>query len=182
MRRLASFLLLGIALAASAKDIWRWKDADGVVHYSDSPVQGAERINASPAPKPGSVSTAAPPGNPGREQEASNAVRYTRCEVIRPAKDTTFNSAVESVSADVTIEPPLQPNHRIQVYLNGSIYPQWPDNSVSFTFPQLDRGAYTLSVRVQDENGGTACSGPAINFYVRQPSVLSPARQPQKKN
>lgn len=185
MRRLASFLLLGVALTAGATDIWRWKDADGVVHYADSPVPGAERINVGPAPKLGapsadagvSVYQATPPQN-----RDSNPVRYSRCAVAQPKNGETFFS-VDSVGVSLAIEPPLQPGHRIQVFLNGAVYPQWPDSATSYTLNGLYRGAYTLAVRVQDDNGRTRCSGPTSNFYVRQPSVLSPQSplRPQPK-
>jgi hypothetical protein len=42
MRQIATFLLFGVALTAGAAEIWRWKDANGVVHYSDNPVPGAK--------------------------------------------------------------------------------------------------------------------------------------------
>jgi hypothetical protein len=150
MRRLASFLLLGVALAASAKDIWRWKDADGVVHYADSPVPGAERVNTTPAPKTSSGPAPQASGKAVRETDTTPPpVRYTRCEVARPLNDSTFNNLVDTVSASVVVEPALQSGHRIQAYLNGSAYPQWSGNLTSFTFPRLDRGAYSLSIRDQ---------------------------------
>ncbi len=180
MRRLASFLLLGFALAASATEVWRWKDANGVVHYSDSPVPGAERVNTGPAPKPGGTSAAPPASRSVREADseapAPALIRYTRCEVTRPANDTTFRGA-ETVTAAVEIEPLLQSGHHLQLLMNGSVYPQWAGTTTSYAFPQLDRGSYALAVRVLDSNGATMCSGPAINFYVQQPTLLSPARQ-----
>jgi hypothetical protein len=33
-------------VAAQAGDIYRWKDADGIWHYSDQPVAGAERVSS----------------------------------------------------------------------------------------------------------------------------------------
>ena len=41
-----SLLVLAIiaATCAQAGDVWRWKDAQGVTHYSDVPVQGAVRV------------------------------------------------------------------------------------------------------------------------------------------
>ncbi len=47
MRASARSLLVLAVLAATcsqAGDVWRWKDAQGVVHYSDVPVQGAVRV------------------------------------------------------------------------------------------------------------------------------------------
>lgn len=47
MRASAKSLLVMAVIAATcaqAGDVWRWKDAQGVVHYSDVPVQGAVRV------------------------------------------------------------------------------------------------------------------------------------------
>ncbi len=176
MRRLASFLLLGVALTASATEIWRWKDADGVVHYADSPVPGAEHINVGPAPTLGTASQDAPapvyqPTQPPNQQ--NNTVRYNKCTVAQPENNQSF-FAVDSVSVSLDIEPPLAPGNTIQVYLNGAVYPQWPGTAPSYTLNGLYRGAYTLAVQIVDQNGRSLCKGPVSNFYVRQPSILSP--------
>ena len=50
MRMTAKSLLVLAFIAATctqAADVWRWKDAQGVVHYSDVPVEGAIRIKQS---------------------------------------------------------------------------------------------------------------------------------------
>ena len=180
MRRLASFLLLGFALAAGATEVWRWKDANGVVLYSDTPVPGAERVGVNAAPKPAAPAVA-PPSASASVRQADAPLSYTRCEVTRPANDMNFN-APDPVSASVTIEPMLQSGHQLQIYLNGSPYPQWTGTLTNYTFAGLYRGSYTLAVRVLDGNGNTLCAGPAINFYIKQPTLLSPARQPPKKN
>lgn len=186
MRRLASFLLLGVALTAGATEVWRWKDANGVIHYSDSPVPGAERVSANPAPKPGG-STATTQSRAVREADSNppqSPQRYTSCQVTRPANDTTFHGE-EVITAAVEIEPLLMSGHRLQVTLNGSVYPQWTGTNTTYTFPRMDRGSYALAVQVLDAKGDAVCTGSAINFYVQQPSLLSPGRQqpaPTKPN
>jgi Domain of unknown function (DUF4124) len=185
MHRIASFLLLVVAFDVSATEVWRWKDADGVVHYSDSPVPGAERINVGPAPQLGSPSAdSGTPAFPAAQPQSSgdSTVRYKHCLIAQPQNDASFFAA-DSVNASLEIEPALQPGHQIQVFLNGAAYPQWPAAAMSYTLTGLFRGSYTLAVRVLDDNGRTVCSGPTINFYVRQPSVLSPQSplRPQPK-
>ncbi len=183
MRRVASFLLSAIALTAGAADIWRWKDANGVVHYSDSPVPGAERMNVQRAPRPDAPGVASPATDvvPAAEQPAAaTPVKYTRCAVTTPQNDAVFNN-VDSVSASLAIEPAVQAGHQVLVLLNGGAYTDWPEGATSYTLTGLFRGSYTLAVRVLDENDRALCTGSAINFHVRQASVLSPARQQPPK-
>jgi hypothetical protein len=176
MRLLVSFLLIGLALPASAAEMWRWKDANGVTHYSDRPVAGAERLVIST-----SKSTAQPAGNPvvtpGPPPPPPEPVRYARCLVTNPASDQTFNS-VNAVDATVQVEPALQEGHRIQIFLNGRLYTDWPESFLSYSLTELYRGSYVLSMRVVDADTRPLCASPSITFHIRQPSVLSPARRP----
>jgi hypothetical protein len=179
MRRLASFLLLGCALSASAAEIWRWKDADGVVHYSDNPVPGAERVSGGQSPRPGATPSKPPPTYVPTPQPQQPVTSYTSCVVTAPADNATFNVA-DGVTASLSITPALQGGHHMQVFLNGGAYLDWPQNSMTHSLTGLYRGSYTLSVRVLDGNDRALCSGPAINFHMQQPTVLSPARQQPK--
>lgn len=178
MRRLASFLLIGFALTAGAAEIWRWTDANGTVHYSDSPVPGAERVDvhvtrpatpAQPAPPPTYSSSATEP--------APDAPRYTRCAIAQPANDSTLQFS-EAVNVSLAIEPALQDGHDVQVFLNGAAYAEWPSASITHSLGMLPRGSYTLAVRIVDSSGTVRCTGPVSNFHVRQPSLLSPLRRP----
>jgi hypothetical protein len=177
MRRFASFLLIGFALTAGATETWRWKDANGAVHYSDRPVPGAERIDIRPAPKPGSV---APPavnsGTANNSQGEPASVPYTSCAFTSPTNDQVFN-AVNTVSASLQLEPALQADHRVQVFLNGRAYAEWPEGLLYYTLTNLYRGSYTLGARVLDADGKAVCTGSSITYHVRQPSVLAPLRQ-----
>jgi hypothetical protein len=40
---------LCLAASATAADVYKWKDAQGHVHYGDMAKQGAEKVNAGPA-------------------------------------------------------------------------------------------------------------------------------------
>jgi hypothetical protein len=185
MRRLASFLLLGVALAAGATDIWRWKDADGVVHYSDSPVPGAVRVETGGATRPATPGNVPPVATSTPVQPTTAPMRYSRCEVVQPENDETF-FAIRSISVSLAIEPFVQSGHHVQLLLNGTAYPKWPDGAVSGPLTDLNRGTYTIGVRVMNEDYLTVCTGPTIQFHIRQPSVLSPqspqrAKPPAKK-
>ncbi len=177
MRQLASFLLVAIALPALAADAWRWKDDKGVVHYSDTPVPGAERI-AMPDSVPGSnTGSTTQPVQPPPPEPA--AFKYSECIVRAPGNDQTFN-AVNQVTASLSLSPALLPDHRIQVILDELVYPAWPARSLAFTLKDIYRGTHTLAVRVVDAEDKPVCTGPAISFHVRQPSLLAPNRQPKK--
>ena len=177
MRKLAVILSMLTAVSALAAETWRWRDAEGVVHYSDRPVPGAERMDVNVSQKSSPEASTPQTSNSTRQPAAPPVpVRY-RCEILRPANDEVFNS-VNAVTATVALEPGLQDGQRLQVYLNGAVYPQWPSGVQTYTLQDLNRGSYTLSARVLDAGGTALCAGPAINFHIRQPTLLSPARRP----
>jgi hypothetical protein len=96
--------------------------------------------------------------------------------VASPTNDQVFNNT-STVNASIAVEPALQEGHQVQVFLNGSVYVGWPSTQLGYTMQNLYRGSYTLSVRILDFNGRPLCQGSTVNFHVRQPSLLSPARR-----
>jgi len=177
MRQIAALLSMLIAFSASAAELWRWKDADGVVHYSDRPVQGAERIDVLSKQK---TSGEIAPPTPRAVTPPPAEVKFTRCQVTSPVNDQVFNN-VRTVEVSIAVEPGLQGDYRLQVMLNGRADPDWPAGALSRTLMDLYRGSYTLSARVLDLNGRAVCTGPTVNFHVRLPSVLAPGRRPPAK-
>lgn len=178
MRHVATLLLLGVALTAGAAEIWRWTDANGVVHYSDHPVPGATRMSVDPAPKPSGSGPlpAAPAPAPARDPAPATApaALYMSCNITSPGGDETFHS-VQPVSVQVNVQPALRAGHRIQVFMNGTPRTDWPANSPLYTLPEVTRGSHTLQARVVDESGNVVCSAPPVTFHLRQQSVLPPA-------
>jgi Domain of unknown function (DUF4124) len=180
MRQLASFLLVAFALPAMvvpaiAAEAWRWKDAQGVIHYSDTPVPGAERVALPATPNVGTVATPAPTPPPAIPEP----FKYSECVVLAPGNDQIFN-AVSSVTASIRIAPPLQQDHRIQVVLDNNVYAAWPARMLTFKIDNLNRGTHTLVVNVVDASRKSLCAGPPISFHVRQPTILSPAKPKPK--
>jgi hypothetical protein len=183
MRQIATFLLFGVALTAGAAEIWRWKDANGVVHYSDQPRPGAEQVQVSVQPPSGDAPTARneaaqSPNADGAPDPRQRPFAYTSCTVTSPAHDETFQG-VQAIRVDLAVEPGLQPGHRVQVFHNAALRPDWPAESTSFTFSEVFRGSHTLSVRILDANGRVVCTGPSITFHLQQAGLLSPGRQTQ---
>ncbi|MEY2854137.1 MAG: hypothetical protein RL030_1269 [Pseudomonadota bacterium] len=177
MRKFACFLLLLCGAATlPAADTWRWRDADGVVHFSDVPVPGAELIRLGSAPKPGTVATPArPASNPTASGTAnggneSQIVPYARCVLLAPVNDQVLlNETFVQVAFD--LQPALQGSHEIQVLLNGTRSPDWPSTSIQGSLAVQERGSYTLVARVVDDFGRDLCTSPQVLFHVRLPTV-----------
>lgn len=183
MRFLSTCLVLLAASPLGAMNVYRWVDKDGVVHLSDQPTPGAEKIPVKGAPKPGSVSPAYTPANSGANSgdsetapTAGTRFRYTSCAVSSPAQDETFNST-DVVGVGIELLPGYRAGDRIEVQLNGQRVPDWPDTSTSYLLTGLARGSYSLTVTVLGPDGSLMCAAAPIGFHVQQPSLLSPGRK-----
>jgi len=154
--------LLGLLLAsgiANAAQTYRWVDAQGVVHYSDTPQPGAEKVTLPTAPPP-----AARP---------ADTAGYQSCAITEPAAEASLY-APDSVHVVVSLEPSLRDGDRLQVLMDGQPLASKSHASTSLEAPQPDRGAHALSAVVRDASGKMVCSSSAVTFYVQRPSLLSP--------
>jgi len=177
MRTVLLLAVLGScwALAAQAT-VYRWVDADGVVHFSDQPHQGATEIQvAEPqtysAPKAAPANAAAAAAASARTRNVN--FRYTNCSVGSPAAESSVVD-VETLGVSVGVEPALRPTDRISLYYDGGAVPGSGGTSTSFQINAPERGTHTLSVSISDATGAIVCQSGPLNFYVHQPSVLAP--------
>ena len=103
--------LLAIAGPASAQQFYKWKDADGVTHYTRTPPpEGtqADRVAvnaAAPTPAP---AAAAEPGAAGAGMSASaTQQRSTACQTAQANLDTLQNNPFVSIDKDGDGKPEL---------------------------------------------------------------------------
>ena len=177
MRHLRIWIAFGLlaAFAGNAAVIYKWTDAQGVVHFSDQPVPGAEKIEVGAAPRVGTFGEKPPPP-PGRTAEKPNPTKpadYTQFVLSAPAPEQVFFND-EPVNAHLNLDPGLLPNHVITWYVNGSALGDQASDAVSILLKQLPRGAYTISASVSDAVTGESRNSDTVNFFVREPSTLAP--------
>ena len=162
-------------MAANAAVVYKWTDADGVVHFSDQPVPGAEKIIVATSTANG-IGRANAPGMPAVRNAPEPHPQQT-VSIASPNKEQVFfNDDVVSVRLEVN--PGLQANQALTWALNGTpLTAQGPD-ALAFALPgRLARGTYTLSATVTDAATGQSQAADSVTFYVKQPSELDPLRR-----
>ena len=188
LRHLSTALGLAICCVAQAPaaTVYKWTDANGVIHFSDQPDPGAERIitQSGPAPSrssaPAAAVRSAPSAhrtNPATEPN-STAVDYDEFSIESPQPDQTFNE--QSVGVRVRLEPGLKPGHLLSLYLNGKLVEGQSPKATQFSLNDMPRGAYTLIATVMDAASGESKSTSPVTFYVQRPSLLAPLRRKVK--
>jgi hypothetical protein len=155
--------------------IYKWTDASGLVHYSDQPVPGAEKIITSSGSLNGMISTASPGTAAGAsaQKPVVPGIGYNRFAITSPTPDQAFFGD-EAIGVHLALEPDLKPDQSITWHLNGKELEDQGTSATQFTLPHLDRGTYVIAATITDQKTGSSQTTDSVNFFVRQPSELSP--------
>jgi len=175
------FAALATFVAANAAVVYKWVDADGVVHLSDQPVPGAERIVTDSGSGRSGASSAAPaaPAAPQPPKPVPKGLTFTQFAIVSPGQEENFTNN-NPVNVSLALSPGLSPTQTISWSLNGQPLANQAPDATQFTLDDLPRGAYTLSATVSDQSTGETQSTEPVTFYVMRPTLLSPLRKPSQ--
>jgi hypothetical protein len=171
-----ALLLAGVLCAltmtaqSSTREMWTWTDSNGITHYSDTPVQGAKKIQLSGYGAPAPAPTADAPSSAARPASSREArvVDYRSIEITQPEEGASYFGADAAVNVAIETDPQLAQGHRVVIYFDGK--PMQGDS-----IGNLARGAHTLVAAIKDDDGTELLRSATRTIYVQQPSVNSPA-------
>lgn len=162
--RPALLLALLIAAASASAEVYRWVDADGRVHFSDRPVDGAQQIALKKAREmQAQPETPRPTGDPGP---------YSAFEVVAPEANATLYDADGKAQVSLLIDPALQQGHRLQVVVNGQPLPG-EVKGTQMQMQGLPFGSHRLSAEIIDGFGVPVAYTPPVDFHLRKPEPES---------
>ena len=157
---------------ALADGAYKWVDEDGIVHFSDVPVEGAEVVNLSEYSRTtGASLTRARPAARNTSDESATptpAFRYESISIAVPDAEETLWNIEGVLSVTVSVSPPLQSGHQIRAYFDGEARTV---GSTSFTINEVYRGVHNLQVEVIDSTGKLKIRSETNRFYVQQNTV-----------
>jgi len=185
-------LLVGCMLAfavseaqTTRRELWVWKDANGVTHYSDMPAPGAKRMeivgsvpmSAAAAPASGGSSEGRSEGSgegSGADRAGKpTATQYTSLEILSPESDASFFGADAVVDVSIGSEPRLALEDQLLLYLDGRPVEGSP-NASSYTLSNLERGTHSLSAVILDAKGNQKIRSAPHSFTIQQTTVDNP--------
>ena len=168
------FILLALLVATGAfAEAYTWTDEDGIVHYSDRPHPGAERIELGkssatrPRPTTRPAATTPSPG-PAGEQDAPPTTGYESLEIASPAAEETLWNIEATLNVTLALTPELKPGHQVRVYFDG--IPRMVGGT-SFQLQEVYRGVHNLQAEVIDGTGKLIIRSRPSRFYVQQNTV-----------
>jgi hypothetical protein len=173
---LACLLAFASQAQEAKKELWKWTDASGVVHYSDVPGPGAVKVDLAvtegqsrPAPAPAAGAQGAPV-----KPAAAPGTTYTSLEIWQPSNGESFFGADATVSVRMRSEPSVSGDDSLLLYLDGKLV-EGPTNSLDYTLANLDRGAHSVTATILDVKGKEKIRSQPVVFHIKQPTTIPPA-------
>ena len=171
-------ILFAVGQAVTAAEVFRWTDEDGVEHFSDRPIEGAERVELQEA------QTFSAPAPPRRSREAGSSkdeagdeedeFTYDAVNIVSPDSGEVFWNTGGSLRVAVNTQPGLRRGHTQMIYLDGQVVASLTGNQRSAQLSGIERGQHTLSTEVRDGSGDVVSTGNSVTFTVQQTSALNP--------
>jgi hypothetical protein len=170
---LGCLLALSVQAQESKRELWKWKDANGVTQYSDRPVPGATRVEMySSAPVQPAATPAAPPPATAKPGTPA-AVQYQSLEIWQPESGESFFGADATVNVRLRSEPSLAAGDRLLLYLDGKLV-EGASNSYEHTLANLERGVHSLAAVILDDKGNEKIRSEPRVFHIKLPTTVQP--------
>lgn len=165
-------LLLGlsVATAATAADVYRYVDPDGVVHYTDKPPSK----DAKPANLP-PLQVVAPAVRP-TPSGAVNALPeldppLVELSIASPAPEQTFRGDDRRLLVNVQTNRPLPDGYGLLYMLDGSPQNRTATRALSYTLEGVERGEHLISVAAVDNRGREVARTAPVIVHMKPPTV-----------
>jgi hypothetical protein len=171
--RMRLFIAASILLATGTvlAQAYRWVDENGIVHYSDRPVPGAERIELPRDTRTASqrrVAAAAPAQSARDQLAAAPAFKYESLAIASPEPEETLWNIEGVLNVTLALRPALQDGHQVRVYFDGK---RQTVGSASFQIQEVWRGVHNLQAEVVDAKGKLMIRSVTNRFYVQQNTI-----------
>jgi len=159
-------------MPAWADDAYKWIDEDGVVHYSDVPVDGAQTVDLSAYGQP-TGARMGPEDTAGNEQDDdaddNRPFQYESLAIASPAAEETLWNIEGVLNVSLALTPGLQRSHQIRVYFDGT--PRIV-TAQTFEIEEVWRGVHNIQAEVIDSVGRLMIRSTPNRFYVQQNTVV----------
>ena len=169
---LGCLLAMAVQAQETKRELWTWKDANGVTQFSDRPVPGAKRVELAGVASP-AASTAAPAvvaGEPAARVAVPAPVQYRALEFSSPQNEESFFGADTTVAVQLRSEPDLATGHRVVLYLDGRQIGEGYEHTLS----ELSRGTHSLMAVIIDDQGNERMRSAPRVFHIKQPTTITP--------
>jgi hypothetical protein len=159
-------IMISLPISATSTKIYVWRNADGVLVYSDSPKPGAEEVDVKePNNMSSSIDTSILDINPKTIEETYQV------EITQPANNATIRDNTGSVYVSGRIKPIFKQGLKIQLKLDNQPYEK-PQTHSMFVLRNVERGEHQLKMDLINDKGKVIASSESVTFYMHRASVI----------
>lgn len=170
MRIIKLFLIATFfSLSVSAETVYKTRDEQGNIIFSDKPTEGAEEIKIQEAqtlnlPMPKRI------GGRATTKLSPKAINYTEFKIINPQHDSTIHSNEGVTDVSATLNPELDEKHSVVFLIDGKEVSA--GKSLQLSLDNLDRGTHNVTAMIKDEKNKVLKRSNNITFHLRKASRL----------
>ena len=161
-------LLILLAGAAQATEVYRYTDENGVTHYTDK----APSKDAAPAKLPALQTMPSLSGKVNTSTSSASAPKVFvpdfSLSISSPTPEQTFRNPGEAVEVSVSVMPGLAAGYGLIYSVDGSAQNPDPTLSTSLSLPGLERGSHSIGVALVDAQGNEVASS-SVTVHMKPP-------------
>lgn len=157
------------SVSALAATVYKNRDAEGNIIFSDIPGEGAEEVIIQEAqtldiPMPKRT------GERRTTKLSPKSIHYTEFKIISPEDDTTIHNNQGIVNISLEMSPELNKKHDIIFLLDGIKVSK--GKSLQFATNNIDRGTHSIMAVIKNEMGKVIQQSNKVTFHLRKASKL----------
>ena len=175
MRSLVYIMIGLFAGGALATEVYRWTDEQGQVHFSDRPMEGADRVEIRDA-QTFRAPAVQPRASALERVEPEATFRYRSLEIVKPTQEEVLWNIEGQLDVSMRLEPRLQTGHSLELFLDGQQVESLSPGSLQARLTDVFRGVHVLTASVRNQNGELLIESQPRTFAVQQTSIQNPAR------
>lgn len=162
-------LMLPLCVQAGTT-VYKVKNPDGSVSYSDEPVENAVKMDVEPVTTVPALQYKDIPA--AAKETVESKAAYTELDIVSPGHDTAFYSGNGVLNISTKLSPELKKGHQYLFTLDGKTIAT--QSAGSLTVDLVDRGTHTVTVSVVDRQLKTLISA-ASTFTIHRPKISRPS-------
>ncbi len=180
MARIRLLAVIGMTTAMSgpvaATDVYKTVDADGVVHYSDTPPsKNAKPIVLPPiqvvGPARGSASSSSAPSSAVPSGPDMTGAAPLSVSIVSPAPDETFRGDDRTLPVSVRMNQPLPDGYGLLYLLDGTARNDKPTRALNYSMDGVERGEHMLTVVTINGGGKEVGRAAPVIVHMKPPTV-----------
>ena len=156
--------LFAVPSIAGQKKIYVWRDAKGVLVFSDTPQKGSEELNLN-------INTvdmqAVDTSILYKDESKPDTQTQFSISITEPKDQATIRDNTGSIYVSGKVSPRFESGLSIQLYLDG-MATQAPKSSAIFALRNVERGEHKLQLKLIDAKGKEIGQSEMVTIYLHR--------------